>query len=166
MNLELYFEIQNLLYHEAYLLDHRLYKEWLELLADDIEYRMPMRVTTETKKLPDIADDSMYFHETKTSLSTRVQRLYTNSAWIEETAPRQRHFVSNIVIAPASSPDELKVRSYLQFHRSRASDKEIEILSCEREDVFRKVNGEWKLASRTIYPDQAVLNVMNLGMFL
>jgi hypothetical protein len=35
-----------------------------------------------------------------------------------------------------------------------------------REDVIRKENGEWKLASRIIYPDQTVLGTINLSMFL
>ena len=33
------------LVREAELLDQRRYREWLELLTDDIVYRMPVRVT-------------------------------------------------------------------------------------------------------------------------
>ena len=36
-------EIAEFLYREAELLDERRYDEWLELLADDIRYWMPMR---------------------------------------------------------------------------------------------------------------------------
>ncbi|MED4601535.1 3-phenylpropionate/cinnamic acid dioxygenase subunit beta [Paenibacillus validus] len=166
MNPQLHYEISRFLQDEAYLLDHRKYKEWLELLADDLIYRMPVRVTTEERGGSNIVDEMTHLEETKKSLTTRVNRLYTTSAWVENPAPRQRHFISNITVDPGLQPDEYKVRSYFLFHRSRGSDIETEKMFGEREDVIRKENGEWKLASRTIYPDQAVLGVMNLSMFL
>ncbi|KYD18363.1 hypothetical protein B4168_0332 [Anoxybacillus flavithermus] len=43
---------------------------------------------------------------------------------------------------------------------------DIEQLHGERVDVLRKENGKWKIASRTIYPDQTVLRLINLSMFL
>lgn len=166
MSPELHYEISRVLYQEAYLLDHRKYKEWLEMLADDLVYRMPVRVTTEDRDGPGLVDEMTHLEETKKSLTTRVNRLYTSSAWVENPAPRQRHFISNIMVDPGTHSDEYKVRSYFLFHRSRGSDIETEKLFGEREDVLRKVNGEWKIASRIIYPDQAVLGVMNVGMFL
>ena len=36
-------EVEELLYHEAELLDERRFAEWLHLLTDDIRYWMPMR---------------------------------------------------------------------------------------------------------------------------
>jgi 3-phenylpropionate/cinnamic acid dioxygenase small subunit len=166
MNAELHYEISELLYTEAYLLDHRKYKEWLELLTDDIVYRMPVRVTTENKSGTNLVNEMTHLEETKKSLTTRVNRLYTSSAWVDDPAPRQRHFVSNITVAPGSKPDEVQVRSYFLFKRSRGSDIETEQLFGEREDVVRKESGKWRIASRTIYPDQAVLSVMNVSMFL
>ena len=44
------------------------------------------------------------------------------------------------------------VRSNFLFKRSRADDIATEEIFGERLDVLRKVNGEWKIASRTIYP--------------
>jgi 3-phenylpropionate/cinnamic acid dioxygenase small subunit len=166
MNHELQYEITHFLNHEAYLLDHRQYREWLELLTDDIIYRMPLRVTVDNKEGTNLMDNMAFFEETKPALETRVARLYTKSAWAENPAPRQRHFISNIMIRPGSDPNELQVRSYFLFHRSRGSDPNTEQLFGEREDVMRKLSGEWKIASRMIYPDQAVLTVMNLSMLL
>ncbi|MGG4042067.1 aromatic-ring-hydroxylating dioxygenase subunit beta [Bacillus smithii] len=167
MNLELQFQITHFLHYEAYLLDHRKYKEWLDLLTDDIIYRMPARITTEGKHNgPNIVNDTTYFEETKKSLITRVKRLDTSSAWAEYSGPRQRHFISNILIESGSHSDEYQVRSYFLYLRSRGSDLVTEQLQGERVDVLRKDNGEWKIASRTIYVDQSVLGLMNLSMFL
>ena len=164
---EIQLEIMNLLYQEAYLLDHRKLKEWLELLTDDIVYRMPLRETVEGGlNVEDLADDSSYFEETKVSLTTRVHRLYTKSAWVENPATRQRHFISNIVVKGTSNPDEFKVRSYFLFKRNRAFSHDIEEMVGERNDLIRKVGSEYKIAARTIYPDQAVITTMNMSMFL
>ena len=36
-------QVEEFLYHEAEVLDERRYEEWLDLLADDVRYWMPMR---------------------------------------------------------------------------------------------------------------------------
>lgn len=163
---EIQLEISNLLSREAYYLDNRKYKEWLDLLVDDLVYRMPMRETVEGVGISDIATDMSFFEETKKSLTTRVNRLYTKSAWVENPATRQRHLITNVMVESTPDPDEYKVRSYFLFMRSRASTIDIEQMFGERNDLVRKVNGDWKIASRTIYPDQSVITTMNMSMFL
>lgn len=166
MNMQLQYEVTNFLNHEAFLLDSRKFEDWLELLTDDIVYRMPVAVTRETKDGNDKNNAMSYFDESKKSLTTRVKRYRTNSAWAEDPPQRTRHFVSNIIIEEETNQDELKVRSYFSVSRSRGVDHTAENIFGERVDILRKVNGEWKLAARSIYPDQAVLTVMNLSMFL
>ena len=165
MSSDLYREICDFLYHEAYLLDPRQYKEWLELLSDDVEYRMPVRNTVEKKDDP-FERQGYHLDESKVSLKTRVNRLYTNAAWVEDPPPRQRHYISNIVVEPGSTADECRVRSYFLFRRSRGSEQHAEELSGVRHDVLVKINGEWKIRERIIYTDHAVIPTMNLAMFL
>lgn len=166
MNMELQYQITNYLNHEAFLLDNRRFQEWLDLLDENIIYRMPLRVTRENIDGSNLVNDMAFFEENKKSLTTRVNRLGTKSAWAEDPAPRTRHFVSNIMIEAGSDDNEIKVRSNFLFKRSRAGDIATEEIFGERLDVLHKVNGEWKIASRIIYPDQSVLTVMNLSMFL
>ncbi len=163
---EIYLEITNLLNQEAFYLDNGMYKEWLDLLAEDLTYQMPLRETVEGVGVNNIATDIDFYHETKTSLKTRVNRLYTKSAWVENPATRQRHFISNISVTGTSNPDEYHVRSYFLFKRSRGSHHEVEQLFGERHDVIQKIAGQWKIAKRLIKPDQAVITTMNLSMFL
>ena len=164
---DIQFEITHFLYLEARLLDHGKYDEWLDLLADDLDYRMPARITNEGKEHKSNIDyQSRYFQETKKSLTTRIRRFETSSAWAEFAGLRQRHFVSNILVEPTNKPDEFKVSSYFLFKRSRGSDERFEELFGERVDLLRKENGSWKIASRVIYPDRSVLAFTNLSMFL
>ena len=41
----LQYQVEQFLYHEAALLDARRFDEWYALLADDLEYWMPVRST-------------------------------------------------------------------------------------------------------------------------
>ncbi|MBM4765159.1 3-phenylpropionate/cinnamic acid dioxygenase subunit beta [Bacillus sp. B15-48] len=170
MNTDVQIEITNFLYREAHLLDSRNYHEWLNLLADDLVYRMPARVTKEVSHdTPNIDYKSKFFEETKQTLTTRVKRLETSSAWAEIAGPRQRHFISNVFVEKGISYDEYEeyiVRSNFLYKRNRGSALTSEELFGSREDVIRHENGEWKLASRIIYPDQVVLGTINLSMFL
>lgn len=164
--LEIKDQITDFLYQESYFLDNRKYKEWLELLSDDLKYVMPMRETVEGVNVENISEDSAFFDETKASLRTRVNRLYTKSAWVENPATRQRHFVSNVFVEKGDNTDEYKVRSYFLYKRSRGSMIETEEMFGQRNDIVRVVGGEWKLISRRILPDQAVMNTMNMSMLL
>lgn len=163
---ELYLEITNLLHQEAFYLDNGMYKEWLDLLTEDLTYQMPLRETAEGVGANTIAADIDFYNETKMALSTRVNRLYTKSAWVENPATRQRHFISNIAVEGTSDPKEYKVRSYFHFLRSRGSHHEIEQLFGERNDIIRKTGDQWKISKRLIKPDQAVITAMNMSMFL
>lgn len=159
-------EITQFYYREAYLLDHRKYREWLDLLTEDIKYVMPLRVTVENKAGSNLNHEMTYFSDTKKDITLKVERLYMKSAWVDDPAPRQRHFISNVMFEQTSDPDNYKVISYFLFKRSRSSEVNTEEIFGEREDILRKVDGEWKIASRTVHADQSVLTVMNLAMFL
>jgi 3-phenylpropionate/cinnamic acid dioxygenase small subunit len=163
---EIQMELSNLLYLEAFYLDNGMYKEWLELLADDLTYRMPLRETAEGVGADNISKDMAFFEETKKSITTRVNRLYTKSAWVENPATRQRHFITNVMIEATSDPNEYKVRSYFLFKRSRGSTHDIEEMFGQRNDIIRRTSGSWKIVSRTILPDQSVITTMNMSMFL
>jgi 3-phenylpropionate/cinnamic acid dioxygenase small subunit len=163
---ELQMEIMNLLYQEAFYLDNGKYREWLNLLSEDLIYRMPLRETLEGVGVDNISKDASFFEETKKSLTTRVNRLYTKSAWVENPATRQRHFISNIMVEGTDNPNEFKVRSYFLFKRSRGSTHDIEQMFGERNDIVRKEQNQWKIASRTIFPDQSVITTMNMSMFI
>ncbi|MBM7588965.1 3-phenylpropionate/cinnamic acid dioxygenase subunit beta [Brevibacillus fulvus] len=163
---EVHFEITQFLHREAFLLDSRRFAEWLDLLADDIVYRMPLRATRENRDGSGIVEAMTFFEETKTSLTTRVNRLGTTSAWAEDPAPRTRHFVSNLIVEQMPDQQLVKARSNFLLKRSRAADLSAEELFGERMDVLRKEKDGWKLVTRTIYPDQTVISMMNLSMFL
>lgn len=163
---ELYYQISRFLAEEASLLDQRQFREWIDLLANDVIYRMPLRVTRDPSDGPSIIDEMTFFEEDKLSLTTRVNRLGTTSAWAESPPSRTRHYVTNILVEPGSRSDEVTVRSNFLVLRSRGNSPECEQIFGERIDVLRRVGDRWSIAARTIYPDQSVIGTQNFSIFL
>lgn len=161
---ELEREIAEFLYREAALLDSNHLEEWLELLTDDISYEMPLRMTRERGE-PDVSHQTGHFSEDRRSLELRVKRLATDFGWAENPPSRTRRFISNIRVETTQNPDEVKAGSYFLLYRSRGSSTQADLISGERRDVLRKRDGRWRLASRLILVDQAVLGTRNLAIF-
>lgn len=160
-----YAEVLEYLYREAELLDGGEFNEWLELLADDVRYRMPVRLNRGRKAKPDYSDKTEIFSENLASLRLRVRRLGTDYAWAEIPASRTRHMVSNVRVWTTPVPGELAVASNVLVYRNRLSSASADVLSGERRDVLRKVDGQLRLAQRTILLDQVVVGSRNLSIF-
>lgn len=151
---------------EAYLLDAQRYDDWLELLADDIHYFMPVRVTTALSAGFDTAPGMAHFDEDKYSLRRRVARFRTEHAWTEDPPSRLRHHVNNVRTFATADPHHLIVDSAVLLFRSRGDVRESALVSAGREDLLRRVNDNWLLARRIIYVDESVLRTQNLAVFL
>ena len=172
-------EVEQFLYREARMLDDRKFHEWLEILADDIRYWMPVR----SKRYPvnskaiSILDGSRYeenelskegelaiMDEDKDSLRRRVERLDTGMAWAEDPPSRTRHVVSNGEVEPGANDSELKVYSNFIMYRTRA-ETEVDFYVGAREDVLRREGGSFKVVYRKIILDQTVLLAKNVSNF-
>ena len=159
-------EVIDFFNQEAELIDGGRFDEWLGLMADDVRYQMPVRLTRERGDAADRSDEMQFFWDDRTTLALRVRRLQTDFAWAEDPPSRTRHFISNIRIAETAIPHELAVRSYVLIYRNRGDAAHFELISGERTDVLRRTNGVFRLASRQFIVDQASLGVKNLGIFV
>lgn len=87
---EVHFEVEQLYYEEADLLDDGRYVDWLELLADDLDYWMPTRTNRlRRQQALSIASrgEAAFYDETKESLAWRIRRFDSGMAWLR-TRPR------------------------------------------------------------------------------
>jgi len=159
-------EVVDFLYREAELMDHGRLEDWLALLTDDVQYRMPVRLTRERTSPTDRSEQMQFFWDDRATLELRIRRLRTDFAWAEDPPSRTRHFVSNVRIAPGAGADELDVQSYVLVYRNRGDTAGHELISGERHDVLRRAGGAWKLAQREFIIDQASLANQNLAIFV
>lgn len=172
-------QVEQFLYREARLLDSRQFRQWIDLLADDLRYWIPMRSNrySAASKSISILDGSRYeeddlskesdqafMDEDKGSLRRRVDRLDTGMAWAEDPPSRTRHLISNVEVEPGERESEVKVYSNFIMYRSRGETEE-DFYVGSREDVLRNADGSWQLASRKIVFEQNVLSAKNLSNF-
>jgi 3-phenylpropionate/cinnamic acid dioxygenase small subunit len=153
------------LVEEAALLDAADYDGWLSLLAEDIRYLMPVRVTTARGAGFDTPPDMSHFDEDMYALRKRVQRLATEHAWTEDPPSRTRHFVTNVRTF-ADGEARWRVESALLLFRSRGDTREADLVSAGRSDVLRETGAGLRLARRLITVDESVLRTQNLAVFL
>ncbi len=108
------------------------------------------------------------FDEGKDTLTRRVRQILTGVHWAEEPPSRTCHVVSNVQILEAvpdsASPGEVTVKSRFLVYRNRV-ETETDLLVGKREDVLRRVDGNWKIARRKVTLDQNVLLAKNLAVF-
>ena len=117
--IELRLQFEDLLYHEAWLLDHDRLEEWLTLCAEQIRYWAPIR-TNAPRGSEDWSRPSAlaHFDEDKASLTMRVQRIRTGAAHADEPPARVRHLVSNVRIVARARRNR---KRYLKFYRVQKS---------------------------------------------
>jgi 3-phenylpropionate/cinnamic acid dioxygenase small subunit len=165
-------EIEEFLYREADLLDERRYEDWLALVAEDVRYWMPMRrnvkVGEAEREFTRAGQDINWFDEGKETLTRRVKQILTGMHWAEEPVSRISHMVSNVrlleVNPSAEVPAEVTVGCRFLIYRNRV-ETETDILVGKREDLLRRVDGQWQIARRKIVLDQNVLLTKNLTFF-
>jgi ethylbenzene dioxygenase beta subunit len=150
---------------EAQLLDDREFDRWLELLDDDLVYRMPVRATRPEGQGPEFSEVMHHFDDTRSTLRMRVERLNSGDAWAEVPPSRTRHFVTNVRVQSGES-GTFDVRSNLLLARTRGDEAVYQWLTAERLDVLVRREGELRLLSRVIHLDATTLPTYNLAFFL
>ncbi len=157
---ELRLEIEEFLYHEAWLLDEGRLYEWVDLFTEDARYWMPVREVIQGREsgIPEEGELAQpLFDDDKNFLLMRVKRLDTGLAHAEQPRSRTRHLISNIWVDDADgSGDEIRVYSNFLVFQSRLERSEHFFLG-KREDRLRKVDDQWKIAHRKIVLDHTLL---------
>ncbi len=165
-------DVEAFLYHEANLLDERRYDAWLDLLAADVRYWVPMRRNVKfgelEREFTREGQDINWFDEGKETLTQRVKQIQTGVHWAEEPLSRLAHLVTNVEILEATptaaDAAEVSLRCRFIIYRNRVAT-ETDILVGRREDTLRREEGQWRIARRQVLLDQNVLLAKNLTFF-
>lgn len=166
-NETIYAELHEFLDDEAALLDNDLLSEWLEMLAPDLVYRAPVRVTKARADGLGYSPNMAHIDDTFTSLTRRVARATQSpNAWAVDPPSRIRRHVSNVRVYRAGGPDEYRVSSYVLAVRCHSDQPALGIVSAERNDQIRRTEQGWRLARREIYLTHSTLGVPNLAFFI
>jgi 3-phenylpropionate/cinnamic acid dioxygenase small subunit len=166
-------EIEEFLYDEANLLDERRFREWLDTLAEDLRYFMPMEYNVKfgehaARELTRREQDMSWFNEGKWSIGKRVEQILTGVHWAEEPLSRVCRMVSNVQLTAmetnGSGELEVDVSSRFLIYQNRCEYEQYFFVG-DRYDRVRRTADGWKLARREIRIHQNVLLAKNLTIF-
>lgn len=169
-----HFEVEQLYYLEAELLDDGRYVDWLEMLAEDLDYWMPTRTNRlRRQQALSIAKrgEAAFYDETKESLAWRIRRFDSGMAWAEDPPSRTRHLVTNVRVRHADpavqegfTERDLVARSNFLVYRNRL-EREENVFAGQRTDVLRRTDTGLQVARREILLDQNILLSKNISTF-
>lgn len=166
-------DIEDFYYQEADLLDERRFREWLELLADDVTYFMPIRRNVKfgqhaARENTRHGEGISWFDEDKWTLTKRVDQILTGVHYAEEPLSRITHMVSNVQVRAArpqvDAAQELDVGSRFLVYQNRV-EYETYVFVGRRNDMLRRTEQGWKIARREILLEQNILLAKNLTTF-
>lgn len=166
-------EIEEFLYDEANLLDERRFKEWLDTLAEDLRYFMPMEYNVKfgehaKRELTTREKQISWFNEGKWTLAKRAEQILTGVHWAEEPLSRVCRLVTNVQLSAietnASGEIEVDVTNRFLIYQNRCEYEQYFFVG-DRMDRIRRTADGWKLAQREIRLHQNVLLAKNLTVF-
>ena len=165
-------EIEAFFHHEADLLDQRQFRDWLDLLAEDLVYFMPIRRNVKfgehaERENTRQGEGISWFDEDKWTLTKRVEQILTGVHYAEEPLSRVTHMVSNIrlleVTPSPADPSEVTVGCRFLVYQSRVEYENYTFIG-RRTDVLRRHGDSWLIARRELILEQNVLLAKNLSI--
>ncbi|MDR6397486.1 3-phenylpropionate/cinnamic acid dioxygenase subunit beta [Herbaspirillum seropedicae] len=166
-------EIEEFLYDEANMLDERRFHDWLDTLAEDLRYFMPMEYNVKAgehaaRELTTRENQMSWFNEGKWSLGKRAEQILTGVHWAEEPLSRVCRLVSNVQLnaIERNAEGQLTVSATSRFliYQNRCEYEQYFFVG-DRMDTMRMTDSGWKLANREIRIHQNVLLAKNLTIF-
>jgi 3-phenylpropionate/cinnamic acid dioxygenase small subunit len=153
-------QVEEFLYREARYLDERRLTEWLDFMAEDVHYFMPIRRNVKFGdwhlEYSDPEREISYFDEGKDILEGRVRQLNTGVHWAEEPVSRFEHLISNVEILEVEG-DTVQVASKFYVYQNRLQD-EVQVFCGRRYDLLRRdPETGFKVVKRKILLAQNVL---------
>ena len=142
VDIELRSEVEQLLYHEAWLLDRGRLDEWLALFTDDATYWIPLQA----EQADPLATSSIVYDDRRL-LEVRVRQFQHPRAHARVPAPRTVHQVGNVHVVEAAT-HELRVGSSLilvEYRRERQR-----VWGAVVEHRLRRTAGGLRIAAKRI----------------
>ncbi|MFM9969173.1 MAG: aromatic-ring-hydroxylating dioxygenase subunit beta [Burkholderiales bacterium] len=141
-------QAEDLLFHEARLLDDRRLEEWLTLYTDDALYWVPIDESTP------VAANASLIYDNAMRRQERVDHYLHNVFPSQSPCSRTIHAISNVIVEADGA--NAKVRSTQVIYEMRTGDftqvglGEVQSLPAIVEHQLRQVDGVLKIAQKKI----------------
>lgn len=136
-------EVEQFLFHEAELIDHRRLDDWADLFSDDSIYSVP-----NADGSGDPRQEGFIIHEDRKGISERARRLQHPAALTQVPPPRTSHMITNVV-AREGADDEVAVTSNQVVYFARQGREAQYAGSWEH--TLARISGKWRIKRKTVF---------------
>ena len=159
---------------EADLLDNRRYRAWLDLLADDLVYYMPMRANvsldhTWSDEFTKVGEGIHWFENDKWTVAKRVEQIETGIHYAEEPLSRITHMISNIRIVDAKpnmeNAQQIAATNRFLLYQNRIVDDTTTFVGRRHDRLRRNAKTGWQVHFREVIIEQGILQAKNITNF-
>lgn len=162
-----YNAVMHFLIEEAHCLDENLFRNWIDLLAEDVAYTVPVRQTMSRDEGRGFYPGMNWIYEDLATIKFKLKRnLESDSAFAEDPPTRTRRLVTNVRVFETENPGEYLAQSSVLLRRNRGDNAVSDEISGRRDDIIRSTGGELKLVKRTVWLDHTVLGMSNFAVYL
>jgi benzoate/toluate 1,2-dioxygenase subunit beta len=142
-------QAEEVLYHEALLIDSGRFREWLDMFTPDVEFWMPAwRNETTPTQDPD-RELSLVYYKGRRNLEDRVMRLTSGLSTASSPLPRVVHQVTNVLVT--ESADEMaEVSAAFTCHRFDVRMNRADCFFGRYEYTLVAAEGEWRIARKKV----------------
>lgn len=141
---------QAVVYQEALHLDAQRWDDWLALYTEDARFWMPAWTDEHRLSASPDSELSLMYCTARTGLEDRVWRVRSGLSIASTPLPRTCHQVSNSVVRSADDGDGLIVESSWSCHLFRLKQRSQHLLFGRYEHRLREVDGQWRIAGKTV----------------
>ncbi len=142
-------EVESFLYEEAWLIDSRRWKEWLELFVPDCRFWMPAwKADDELVEDPD-AGLSFIYYESRSGLEDRVTRALSGLSVASTPLPRTCHQLTNVRVETVDG-ERLFARCAWSCHVFEIKSQRQHVFFGHYEHVLVRKDGTLRIASKKI----------------
>jgi len=143
-------EAEELLYHEALLLDQGAWDEWLALYCEDAVFWAPAwRDETTLTSDPD-RELSLVYYQSRKNLEERVWRARSGLSVASAPRPRVVHAVTNVLVGRADAA-EAQVTASFTVHLYDVRNERTHVYFGRYEYRLRREGAAWMIAAKKIF---------------
>jgi 3-phenylpropionate/cinnamic acid dioxygenase small subunit len=149
---------EDLLYHEADLLDDREFERWLDLYTDDAAYWVPAR--------PDPSDPDRHvslIYDDRARMAERVWRLTVGPAHAQIPPSATRRLITNVRVAAADGSDVLIRSNFAIYEVRKGVQRE---LAGRYEHLVTPHGDSWRIRRKTVRLVNCDAPIVNLTLLL
>lgn len=136
-------EVTRFVYREARLQDDHEYDDWEALWTDDGVYWIPANGDQ-----IDPEQDMSIVYDNRSRISLRIRQLHTGKRHAQAPRSRLRRVVSNVEVLDRTDNEVRVTSNALVFESNLRGDT---VWASRNEHLLRRVDGEWRMARKTVY---------------